>query len=121
MASGKISKKLCENGLHHRPAKIENTHVFLGELGVGVLQIWKLNLNVPPPLSPPSLIQISWSGMAPLCHVKWCTLLKILSKILILIVLTRMCMYTLSLCHRSVPENVQSFAAGLVHTQELLA
>ena len=50
--------------------------MFLGELGVGVLHIWKLNLNVPPPLSPPSLIQISSSGMAPLCHVKRCTLLE---------------------------------------------
>ena len=56
-------------------AKMENTQVLLGELGVGVLQIWKLNLNVPPPLSPPSLIHISSLGMAPLCHVNRCILL----------------------------------------------
>ena len=54
---------------------MEKMQVLLGELGVGVLHIWKLNLNVPPPLSPPSLIQISSLGMAPLCHVNLCTLL----------------------------------------------
>ena len=50
------SAAVCRLVMVSGAAKMEKMQVLLGELGVGVLHIWKLNLNVPPPLSPPSLI-----------------------------------------------------------------
>ena len=44
-------------------SKATNTQVFVGELGWMLLQIWKLSFIVCPPLSPPSLSQISVAGM----------------------------------------------------------
>ena len=51
-------------------SKIEKTQVFLTELGVGVLTIWKFILNEFPPLSPPTLTHISDSGILPLCQFR---------------------------------------------------
>ncbi len=55
-------------------SKTQKAHVFLGELGCFTLHIWKDILKLPPPLSPPSLIHTSLSGILPSCHVNWCTL-----------------------------------------------
>ena len=57
-------------------SKMEKMQVFSGALGLGMLRIWKHDLNDPPPLSP-SFNHTSSSGMAPPCQVPWCTLLRV--------------------------------------------
>ena len=49
-------------------SKILKTQVLLGELGALELTIWKLILNVLPPLSPPTFSQISSEGIQPSCQ-----------------------------------------------------
>ena len=50
--------------------------MFSGALGLGILRIWKHDLNEPPPLSPPSFSHTSSSGMA---QVTRCTLFRVAS------------------------------------------
>ena len=60
------SSVVCRFALLSGPSKIiAKTHVFVGEFGLGQLQIWKEAFIVFPPLSPPSLTQISSGGMNP--------------------------------------------------------
>ena len=58
-------------------SKMEKMQVFSGALGLGMLRIWKHNLNEPPPLYPPNFNHTSSSGMAPPCQVTRCTLLRV--------------------------------------------
>lgn len=57
-------------------SKQANTQVLWIEFGELVFTIWKFILNAPPPLSPPSLIHTSVSGITPLCHVRVAALFR---------------------------------------------
>ena len=66
-----IRLRLSGVSLH---SAIARRQVLCFELGLLRLAIWSINLNVPPPWSPPSFTHTSSSGIVLLCYVSWFSL-----------------------------------------------
>ena len=65
-----MSSAVCKLVVLSPALKTETSVVFFNEFGCSMLQSWRLNLKLPRPLSPPSLIHNSFEGILPLCQVR---------------------------------------------------